>query len=444
MIPPLEGRKQSSKISYAVGVPQWQWYIGSSMDVDDIESDIAIQRTELRRGIRSTIRNIVLVLISLLVLIIVVVKFLSNRIGDNVLLFRDFFSRSATEAIEIKSHTLHFSEFEQLADAANDMVSQRKQAEAALRESEEKFRLTFDSSPDAITINRMQDGLYIDINDGFTQLTGFTRKDVRGKTSMEIKIWHDPEDRLKLVGELKEKGLCDNLEARFQKKDGSLTTALMSARIISLKGEAHIIAITRDISERKQAEERLRASQERFREIAELLPETIYEMDLKGKLTFVNRSAFDHFKYTQQDFENGLQALDMLVPDERNSARENIKKTLAQNSSILSQYTALRKDGSTFPILFKSAPIVHDGKPVGLRGIIIDITDKQRLEERLRQAQKMEAIGTLAGGIAHDFNNILSPMIGYAELLKFEISPQSPHQTYIEGIYQPQCGPGSW
>ena len=147
----------------------------------------------------------------------------------------------------------------QIGDSARVLVcaqdiSERKEAETVLRESEEKFRLAFDASPDAVNINRLKDGLYVNINDGFTQLTGFTREDVDGRTSMDIDIWHDPADRLKLVRALQETGMCDNLEARFRRKDGSLTTALMSARTIALNGEPHIISVTRDIAQRKQYE----------------------------------------------------------------------------------------------------------------------------------------------------------------------------------------------
>ncbi|MFH1136191.1 MAG: PAS domain S-box protein [Pseudomonadota bacterium] len=132
-------------------------------------------------------------------------------------------------------------------------VTDRRRTEKALRESEETFRLTFKTSPDAININRLEDGLYVDINDGFTQLTGFTREDAIGKPSREIEIWRDPADHLKLVQGLREKGYYENLEARFRRKDGSLTTALMSARVFNLKGVPHIISITRDISERQRA-----------------------------------------------------------------------------------------------------------------------------------------------------------------------------------------------
>lgn len=124
----------------------------------------------------------------------------------------------------------------------------------ALRESEKKYSLTFKTSPDAVNINRLEDGLYVDVNEGFTRITGFTREEVIGRTSMDISIWNEASDRQKLVRNLREKGYCENLESIFKKKDGSLINGLMSARVISLKGIPHIISISRDITELRKLE----------------------------------------------------------------------------------------------------------------------------------------------------------------------------------------------
>ena len=127
-------------------------------------------------------------------------------------------------------------------------------AAESLRVSEEKFSKAFVTSPDSININRLSDGLYIDINDGFTKITGYTREDVIGKTSVELDIWANPAQREVLVKGLRETGVVNNLEAQFRFKDGSITTGLMSARIIEVNHEKCILSITRDISDRKQAE----------------------------------------------------------------------------------------------------------------------------------------------------------------------------------------------
>lgn len=171
-----------------------------------------------------------------------------------------------------------------------------------------------------------------------------------------------------------------------------------------------------EIETRKQAEKHLKKSEERFRQMAELMPEIIFEMDTTTRLTFVNQNAYDLFRYTKEDFSEGLFAVDMLIPEERERAAEEIAKILQGHPPGLNEYTALRKDGTTFPIMIHASPIFNKGEPVGFRGFIVDITEKKKLEFQLRQAQKMEAIGTLAGGIAHDFNNILSAVLGYTEL----------------------------
>ncbi|MDR3631774.1 MAG: PAS domain S-box protein [Desulfocapsaceae bacterium] len=138
-------------------------------------------------------------------------------------------------------------------------ITDRKKAEDALRESNDTFRLTFDFSPDSVNINRLVDGLYVDINEGFTRTTGYTREDVLGRSSLDLNIWHNPADRRLLTDGLLQKGFYENLESQFKKKNGELITGLMSARIITLKGVKHIISITRDITEHKTHEkERLK------------------------------------------------------------------------------------------------------------------------------------------------------------------------------------------
>ena len=150
------------------------------------------------------------------------------------------------------------------AIANAQLFAERKKTENSLRESEERFRLTFSTSPDSININRMEDGLFVDINDGFTRLTGFTREEIIGRTSRDVDIWCDPADRQELVRGLREKGYYENLEADFRLKDGSTTTALMSARTIVLRGVPHILSVTRDIGDRKRMQDKQKLLEERL------------------------------------------------------------------------------------------------------------------------------------------------------------------------------------
>ncbi|HLP16414.1 MAG TPA: PAS domain S-box protein, partial [Bacteroidota bacterium] len=142
-------------------------------------------------------------------------------------------------------------------------ITERKNYEDALRKSEEKFRRVFYTSPDAISVNRIADGMYISINRGFTQISGYTEEEIIGRTSFEIQIWENLEDRKKLVEGLKKSGSVENLEARFRAKNGSTIIGLLSAAVIDINGEPCIIIITRDISEMKKTEQLLRDTQRR-------------------------------------------------------------------------------------------------------------------------------------------------------------------------------------
>jgi PAS domain S-box-containing protein len=136
-----------------------------------------------------------------------------------------------------------------------ERMAQRR-AEVALRESEDKFSRTFRISPDSINLNRLSDGVYVDINEGFTRILGYTREEVIGRSSMpgDLNVWVRSEDRDRLAAELKAKGEVVGLEAPFRAKDGRTVIGLMSARIFKLNGEPCVLSFTRDITARKHAE----------------------------------------------------------------------------------------------------------------------------------------------------------------------------------------------
>lgn len=132
------------------------------------------------------------------------------------------------------------------------------------------FYQAFKTSPDSININRLSDGIYIQINNGFTEITGYTLEDVKGKASNDINIWVNPEDRQRLVKGLKEKGEVKNMEALFRMKDGTVIHGLMSARIIKIDGEQHILSITRNIESAKEKERKLIENERKFRSVFEM------------------------------------------------------------------------------------------------------------------------------------------------------------------------------
>ena len=144
------------------------------------------------------------------------------------------------------------------------------QSEAALRESEEKFRKVFFTCPDLISINRLSDGMFVSVNKGFEQLSGYSEKEVVGKTSLELNIWKNPDDRKTVVEALKKHGLIENFETHFITKNGNIVDGLMSATIIEIDGITHIVNISRDVTERKLAEKKQKQLEEQLRQSQKL------------------------------------------------------------------------------------------------------------------------------------------------------------------------------
>jgi PAS domain S-box-containing protein len=160
---------------------------------------------------------------------------------------------------------------------------------------------------------------------------------------------------------------------------------------------------------------KLAKSERRFRELADLLPQIVFEIDIKGNFTFVNRVAFAITGYEEEDEEElrgSLNALQMFAPEDRGRVMENMGRILGGEVLPAEEYVILRKDGSTFPALVHSSPIIQSGKPVGLRGVVIDITERKRAEEVLVKAQRLATIGETAAMVGHDLRNPLQGIAG--------------------------------
>jgi two-component system, cell cycle sensor histidine kinase and response regulator CckA len=136
-------------------------------------------------------------------------------------------------------------------------ITELKKAQETLRQSEAKFSAAFRASPDAITLTRLNDGAYLEVNEGYSAITGYLPEEVIGKTSLELNFWFDPQERVQLLHELHENGIVKNKETRLRRKDGSLCIGLMSVRIIEINGQQCLLAVTRDVTEREYLQNEL-------------------------------------------------------------------------------------------------------------------------------------------------------------------------------------------
>ncbi len=180
-------------------------------------------------------------------------------------------------------------------------ITEREEALKRLQESEEKFALAFDASPDSICINRLEDGKFVEVNSRFTELTGYSSKDVSGKTLHEINIWDDLEDKQRLVDSLKDYGYCHNLEVKVQKKDGTPTVALISARAISLNNVPHIISITRDISKLRLAEKKIADQKILFEAMFNAITDGVVITDTNRQIIHANTGMKNTFGYVPEE-----------------------------------------------------------------------------------------------------------------------------------------------
>ena len=318
-------------------------------------------------------------------------------------------------------------------------ITDRKQMEDELRKNEERYRRLSENSPAVVYQFKMDENgkfTFPYVSEALKKTIGVSPEEAVNDASKTLNMVH-PEDREKLYSGIMKS--ADNLEPYHEIfrgiKDGEVIWVEARSVPESMPdGSTLWDGFLLDITTQKKAEEALLESEKRFKNLAEMLPEAVFESDADMNLTYVNQRALSLFGYSEQDFKNGLCSFDMLVPEQREAALKKLERRSRGEDLPASEYLGLKKDGTEFPLLLHAVPILQDKTIKGVRGIIVDMSEIKKLESELQQAHKMEAIGNLAGGIAHEFNNVLGIIMGNTELAMDDVPDWNPAKEYLKEI----------
>lgn len=197
----------------------------------------------------------------------------------------------------------------------------------------------------------------------------------------------------------------------------------LEKRRLTLENRKLIRSLKKKEAELVRRNQALQESEKKYRELADSLPVNLFETDRKGTITFLNPFALEQMQYSEEDLKKGVHIRDMMALDQWEKAREDVREVLSGTSFEITEFTAKRKDGTTFSALVGIHPIFEANRFSGVRGFALDITERKQRQAEMTRMAKLESLGTLAGGIAHDFNNLLSIILGNLELAGWDIPP---------------------
>ncbi len=308
--------------------------------------------------------------------------------------------------------------------------TERKQVEEALGKSEEKYRNIFNNAQVGIFRTRISDGKVLECNDQFARTYGYKSPEECINDFVVSEHYTDPGARKKMMDSLLEKGEVINLESCFNRKDGDEVWIRFSAH--AYPEEGYLEGVGYDITEQKQAEEALRESEEKYRLLIENATDAIY-IAQDEVLKFVNPKAEEMTGYSAEELSK-IPFVDLIHPEDRDMVLErHVKRLKGEELPSIYSFRILSKSGEKLSVELNAVIINWEGRPATLN-FLRDITAQKRLEAQLQQAQKMEAIGTLAGGIAHDFNNLLMAIQGRASIMLMSKDSSHPDFEHLRGV----------
>jgi PAS domain S-box-containing protein len=333
------------------------------------------------------------------------------------------------------------------------MIQQLKHSESKLRESEERYRGVVESQSEFITRFR-PDGTITFANEAYCRYFGLPDCDITGKKFIPA----IPDEEKKRLDEGFRNLTPENpelsIEHRIILPNGESRWQQWNDRAI-FSPEGNVIeyqSIGRDITEQRQIEKDLIESERRFRDLATLLPQVIFEVDLNGRITYVNESAYQIFGYNPGELEKGITIFQIIVPEEHEQALRNLEESIEGKKTEGAEYNMVRKDGSNLNAMVYSSPIMSEGAVTGIRGILVDITQLKKVEDdirRLNEELEMRVtertrdlemanreLDSFSYSVSHDLRAPLRAIDGYSMILLQEYGKNLPKEiiSYLEKI----------
>ena len=305
----------------------------------------------------------------------------------------------------------------------------RKQTEVALQKSEARFRTFVDHATDAFFL-LSDNGVVQDVNHQACESLGYIREELIGMTPHDFDT-NANSASLKQIKTQLATGEMVTIDTRHCRKDGSVFPVEVRMRPFRQEGRLFIVALARDITKRKQAEEALTL----FRSLIDHTQDAIEVVDPEsGRFLDVNEQACISHGYTREEYLS-LTAED-IDPQAAVQSWAVIREKIKESGTLILESQHQRKDGSVFPVEVSIAHIhLHRDYFIA---VVRDITKRKQLEEQFLQAQKVDAIGQLAGGISHDFNNFLTVINGYSDLVYNNMEQNDPNRELLADIIE--CG----
>jgi PAS domain S-box-containing protein len=290
-----------------------------------------------------------------------------------------FFARESARAVrDSHGNTLYY-------DGTIEDITERKRAEAALRESEEKFSRAFLTSPYAITITGAEDGKFVEVNDAFTSMTGFTREEALADSAIGLRLWINAEDRQRALSALGAGRAVVGQEFQFRMKSGDVITGSFSAQVLRLGNSPCILSSIADITDRKRAEEEVRQSHQRLELALDGGELGMWDWDLQtDTVTYSDRWA-QMLEYRPDEVEPSVGFFKRHVhPDDLPAVLDRLTGHVEGRMRVYASEHRLRTKSGRFFWAMDRGRIVEwdkDGRPVRVTGIIADITERKRAEE---------------------------------------------------------------